>query len=185
MNRNSAKDNFLINAEYVFNKLRIRSVFYATIIILALTFILSFAFRFSVNFTFNGEISQAYTYKSDDSTKLLADKIIEIQLNQTLSDLFENRQNIEVEITDGNIPIYRGKCEIVQYSNSITNNNQKAYKAIIARNINEGKIEFFPANLSGNYKAEIIINNVRIRLSDLLNLIILNDLCSIEINHFS
>ncbi|MCK4922050.1 MAG: hypothetical protein KAS71_13455 [Bacteroidales bacterium] len=184
MNRNSAKDNFLINAEYVFNKLRIRSVFYATIIILALTFILSFAFRFSVNFTFNGEISQAYTYKSDDSTKLLADKIIEIQLNQALSDLFKNRQNIKVEITDGNIPIYKGKCNIVQYS-SYTNNNHKAYKAIIARNINEGQVEFFPSNLSGNYKTKIIIDDVRIKLSDLLNLIILKDLCSIEINHFS
>lgn len=185
MNHISDKDNFLIKAEYVFYKLKIRGVFYTTLIILALTFTLIFAYRFSVDFTFYGEISQAYDYKSDDSTIILADKLIEIQLNQTLSEIFKNRQNIEVTISDGNIPIYKDRCEIVQYSNYTINNNKKACKAIIARQINKGQIEFFPSNLSGNYKAKIIIKDVRVKLIDLLNFIILNDLCSIEINHFS
>lgn len=185
MSRISDKDIFLINAEYITGKIKIRAVFYATLLILVLTFLSVSNYQFSVNFTFKGSLSQAPTNNSGDSTRTDANNLVEIHLNQTLSEILKNRKNIQIELLDNNIPIYRCKGEIIQYSRFLNVNKNNKWKALIAKTTEEDQIELFQSNLPANCVAEINILDVKISLNDLLSVITLKNLFSIEINQFS
>ena len=185
MSRISDKNIFLIDGEYIGHKIKIRTVYYSTILLLALTFISVSYYQFSVNFSFEGSISQASIVNSSDSSQILANNLVEIQLNQALSNVFKNRKNIQIELLEGNIPIYRCEGEIIQYSTLPNTDKQNTCKALIAKTTEEDQIELFPSDLPSNCRAEITIKDVRIRLNNLLNFITLKDLFSIEINKFS
>lgn len=185
MSRITDKQIFLIDGEYITNKIKIRAVYYSTLLILALTFISVFSYQFSVDFSFEGTVVQTIKLNSGDSTQTIANNLVEIQLNQSLSDILKNRKNIQIKLLENEIPIYRCKGEIIKYSALLNEDKQNKCKALIAKTTEEDQIAELPANLPANCRAEINIFDVKLSLNNLLRFITHKNLYSLEINQFS
>lgn len=149
---------------------------------MGLTLYSIFSSWISVNFTFEGLISEPFVWQTNNSLTAESNKVIEILLNQTLLDLVETPTKIEIELTQANLIVYRCEGAIIQTSMLKDNSQGLAYKAIFAKAANDGMIEFFPSKIEGKYKAFIKIKDVKVSLTDMMQLIMLKELCSIEIN---
>ena len=183
-------DEFLIDGEYLTKKINIRSIFYSAIFVLALVIISVSMLRFSVNIKLDAKLLPV-TYDQNnrfaDSTfkeKLLPDNLIEIRISRTLLDVFEREQAVEVEITNGIIAVYKNKGEIIQYIDDKNQNEQGELDAIIAREILNGQILFFPGSFTQNLNARVNVINVQLKLADLLNLMTDHELKIVNINFF-
>ena len=183
-------DEFLIDGEYLTKKINIRSIFYSAILVLALLIISVSMLQFSVNIKLDAKLLPV-TYDQNNrfmdsafKEKLLPDNLIEIRISRTLLDVFEKEQAVEVEITNGIIAVYKNKGEIIQYIDDKNQNEQGELDAIIAREIRNGQILFFPGSFSQNLNAKVNVINVQLKLADLLNLMTDHELKIVNINFF-
>ncbi len=111
-------DRFLIDADNLSKNLNIRYILYLPLVLLVLTIVSISSLNFSVSLTFHAKILPVNLHqgKSLDTWKSKTgnfnESMIEIQISEAISNIFEKGQAVEVEIRDGNTLIYKNKGEI-------------------------------------------------------------------------
>ena len=111
--------------------------------------------------------------------------MIEIQISEAISNIFEKEQRVEIEIRDGDTLIYKNKGEIIQYMFRENYSQNGDIEAIIARKIQNGQIIFFPESLPQDLNTQVNVNKLKVKLPDLLNLMTDHQLSIVTINFFT